>query len=138
MDKALATAIELEIPFHDVDSMNVVWHGHYTRYIELARCKLLESFGYGYREMWASGFLWPVVDLRLKYVRSARFGQIIRIEAHLVEWEYRLRIRYRIADAHSGEKLSTGYTTQVAVAADSGEMCYQSPPILAEKLESFL
>jgi acyl-CoA thioester hydrolase len=33
---------EILVPFFDVDSMNVVWHGHYVKYLEVARCALLE------------------------------------------------------------------------------------------------
>lgn len=134
MDTARTCSIDIEVPFHDVDSMNVVWHGHYTRYIEIARCKLLESFDYGYTAMWESGYLWPVVDMRLKYVKSAKFSQRIRVQATLVEWEYRLKISYLITDIESGEKLTTGYTIQVAVDKESGEMRYQSPPVLAQRL----
>lgn len=134
MDNARTCSIDMEVPFHDVDSMNVVWHGHYTRYIEIARCKLLESLDYGYTTMWESGHLWPVVDMRLKYVKSARFSQRIRVQATLVEWEYRIKISYLITDIESGGKLTTGYTTQVAVDKESGEMCYLSPPIVAQRL----
>ena len=38
----------IEVPFHDVDTMNVVWHGHYLKYFEIARCKLLDQFHYNY------------------------------------------------------------------------------------------
>jgi len=127
-------AIEIEVPFHDVDSMHIVWHGHYSKYIELARCKLLESFNYCYKSMAESGYSWPVVDMRLKYVKPAHFGQNIRVVATLKEWEYRLKIVYEIFDVASGDKLTKGYTTQVAVALTSGEMCYESPRILAERL----
>ena len=37
------TQVELEIPFHDVDLQRVVWHGHYYKYFEMARTKLLRS-----------------------------------------------------------------------------------------------
>jgi acyl-CoA thioester hydrolase len=37
------TSVDLEIPFHDVDMMQVVWHGHYAKYFEIARCALLEK-----------------------------------------------------------------------------------------------
>ncbi|MFK7978199.1 MAG: acyl-CoA thioesterase [Halioglobus sp.] len=126
--------IDIEVPFHDVDSMRVVWHGHYTKYFELARCKLLESFDYGYTDMFESGYSWPVVDMRLKYVKSAYFGQVIRVEASLKEWRYRLKINYRITDAESGEKITSGYTSQVAIDLKTNEMCYQSPDVLAQRL----
>jgi len=128
------SSIEIEVPFHDVDSMHIVWHGHYSKYFELARCKLLESFGYCYKSMAESGYAWPVVDMRLKYVSSAKFGQTIKVTATLKEWEYRLKINYEIADALTGEKLTKGYTTQVAIDMNTKEMCYESPPVLAERL----
>ena len=127
-------SVEIEVPFHDVDSMHIVWHGNYTKYFEIARCKLLESFGYCYKTMAKSGYAWPVVDMRLKYVKPARFGQQIRVTATLKEWEYRLKINYEIVDAKTGEKLTKGHTVQVAVDMSSGEMCYESPPILAASL----
>ena len=131
-------SMEIEVPFHDVDSMHVVWHGHYAKYIELARCKLLDSFGYGYAAMRESGFAWPVVDMRLKYVKPAFFGQLIRVDASLEEWEYRIKIAYRITDAKTAEKLTKAYTVQVAVDIKSGEMCYESPPILARRLNAHI
>jgi hypothetical protein len=48
--------------FYDLDPMNVVWHGNYVRYLEVARCVLLEQIGYGYQEMQRSGYAWPVIS----------------------------------------------------------------------------
>ena len=72
-----------QIPFYDVDSMHIVWHGHYVKYLELARCAWLERFDYGYRQMMAGGYAWPVAQLNLKYIRPARFGQHITIRTGL-------------------------------------------------------
>lgn len=131
----LSASVDTEIPFHDVDAMEVAWHGHYLKYFELARCQLLRRFDYDYPQMQTSGYLWPIVECQLKYVRPARYGQSIRITADLVEWENRLKIAYTIQDASSGERLTRGMTIQVAVAADSGELQFVSPPVLIEKLE---
>ena len=79
----ISHSIEVEIPFHDVDMMAVAWHGHYVRYIELARCALLETIDYNYPQMEASGYHWPIIDLRLKYMAPLRFGQKVRVEARL-------------------------------------------------------
>ena len=64
-----------KIQFYDVDAMQVVWHGNYARFLELARCALLEKIGYSYPEMARSGYFWPVVDMRIKYVRPVRMAQ---------------------------------------------------------------
>ncbi|VEB42441.1 acyl-CoA thioester hydrolase, YbgC/YbaW family [Chromobacterium violaceum] len=46
----LSHVIELEPAFHDLDPMDVVWHGNYVKYLEIARCALLERFDYNYRK----------------------------------------------------------------------------------------
>lgn len=66
-DPRFTAEVELTVPFHDVDMMGVVWHGNYFRYFEIAREALLNQFNYGYRQMKESGYLWPVVDTRVKY-----------------------------------------------------------------------
>jgi acyl-CoA thioester hydrolase len=129
-----SSQLEMTIPFHDVDPMNVVWHGRYVKYMEVVRCQLLDSFNYNYNAMFDSGYSWPVVDMRIKYVKPVKFGQTIRITATLVEWEFRLKINYVIEDVATGIKLTKGYTVQVAVDLESGEMCGESPAILLEKL----
>ncbi|WP_412500126.1 acyl-CoA thioesterase [Shewanella chilikensis] len=138
MKAILSTEIELEIPFHDVDSMGITWHGNYLRYFEIARCKLLDKFGYGYRRMQESGYAWPIVDLQLKYVKPSRFEQKIRVSAALVEWENRLKINYQICDAASGERLTKGYTIQAAVDMQTQELCLVTPPVFRERLAPFI
>lgn len=130
----LSTETEIVVPFHDVDSMQVVWHGHYVKYFETARCKLLEDFDYSYEKMVESGYAWPVVDMRIKYVKPLRFNQKIIVEIQLAEWEYRLKLKYRIRDADSGMTLTKGYTIQVAVELEAQEMCLESPTVLKTKL----
>lgn len=133
--KALASAqVTIEIPFHDVDMMQIVWHGHYVKYFEIARCVLLDQIGYNYLHMAASGFSWPVVDMAVRFLKPARFGQRICIEASVIEYEHRLKINYLITDEQTGTRLTKGHTIQVAVDLEKKEMCLVSPVVLVEKL----
>src|SRR5947209_7428282 len=75
MTTDLSHEVEVVPAFHDIDPMEIVWHGHYVKYLEVARTALLGKFGYDYPRMRESGYGWPVVDMRLKYVRPAEFGQ---------------------------------------------------------------
>lgn len=126
--------IEIEIPFHDLDPIGIVWHGHYVRYLEVARCALLERLGYNYDHMAASGYAWPVIDLQLRYIKGAIFKQKLKVRAEIVEWEHRLKLDYLITDAATGERMTKGYSVQVAVEIKTGEMQLQSPAALLEKL----
>jgi acyl-CoA thioester hydrolase len=130
----LEAAVEVEVPFHDVDAMAIAWHGRYLKYFELARCALLRRFDYDYPQMQESGYVWPVVECYAKYVRPARYGQRLRVEATLVEYENRLKIAYLIRDAATGERMTKGYTTHVAIDAKTQELQFVSPPVVLEKL----
>jgi acyl-CoA thioester hydrolase len=130
----LTHEIELVPAFHDVDSMDVVWHGHYVKYLELARCALLDKFDYGYTRMRESGYAWPIVDLRMKYSRPATFEQPLVVRAEIVEWESRLKMDYTIRDAKTGERLHRATSIQVAVDMATREMQYVCPRVLWDRL----
>jgi acyl-CoA thioester hydrolase len=83
----------------------------------------------------ASGYLWPVVDLHLKYVRPTYYGQRIKVRATLVEYENRLKVAYLIEDTVTGETLTKGHSIQVAVEAASGELQFVTPDILRSNIE---
>jgi acyl-CoA thioester hydrolase len=129
---------EVQVPFFDVDTMHVVWHGHYVKYLEVARCALLDKLGHNYTHMLESGYAWPVIDLQLRYVRGAVFGQRINVRASLVEWENRLKIDYLITDIETGERLTRASTVQVAVDVNSREMQLASPRVFVEAVERAL
>ena len=134
MSSRFQAEVSLTIPFHDVDMLGVAWHGHYAKYFEIARCALLEQVDYGYDAMHASGYMWPVIDMRIRYIKPTRFGQRVIVRATLREWENRMLIDYLVSDANAGHRLTKGTTSQVAVEIATGEMCFVSPPILFERL----
>jgi acyl-CoA thioester hydrolase len=124
----------VQVQFFDVDPMEVVWHGHYVKYLEIARGALLDKIDYNYPQMRASGYFWPVIDLQVRFTASARFGDVLKLRAEIVEWENRLKIEYLISAVATGKRLTRATTTQVAVEIVTGEMCFASPPVLFEKL----
>ena len=134
----LQAEIELVVPFFDVDMMEVVWHGHYVKYFEEARCALLDKLGHNYRQMRDAGYAWPIIDLQVRYIRGAQFGQRIRVRADLVEWENRLKINYLISDAATGERMTPGSSVQVAVEIATREMQFASPKVLIDAVAQVL
>ncbi|HEY7317748.1 MAG TPA: acyl-CoA thioesterase [Candidatus Binatia bacterium] len=126
--------VEVQVQFFDLDPMEVVWHGHYVKYLEVARCALLDTIDYNYSQMKASGYAWPVIDMHLRYIESATFGQRLKLRAEIAEWENRLKIDYLVTDAATGRRLLRATTTQVAVDMATREMCFVSPSVLFQKL----
>jgi acyl-CoA thioester hydrolase len=134
MTTDLSIEIELVPAFYDLDPMDIVWHGNYVKYLEVARSALLAKFNYDYPAMRASGFAWPIVDLRLKYIRPALYGKPMLVRAEITEWEHRLRIDYLIRDASTKANMTKAHSIQVAIDMATQEMCFVSPAILLQLL----
>ena len=134
VDALVSAEVEIQVPFHDLDPLEVVWHGHHVKYFEVARCALFDRIGYNFSQMKASGYVWPVIELFVRYACPLRFGQTVRVRADLVECECRLKVVYLIRDAQTGRRLAKGHTIQVAVSAVAGELSLRSPEVLLRKL----
>lgn len=131
-------AIDYEIPFFDVDSYRIVWHGNYPKYVEMVRCALLEEIGIPYSVMEEQGFFYPVVDIQIKYVRPLEFKQRVVIEAWLTEWENRLKISYAIRDKATNSIYTKAKTTQFAISMPGHVTQYESPPFLVDTINKWL
>lgn len=130
-------AVEIEVPFHDVDTMQVVWHGHYTRYFELARTALMRRCGLDVPELRAMGIVMPVVDLRVKYRQSLVYGRCYKVFAAISEFEYpKLGVDYRIVDA-VGEVCASARTEQVYCGLGDEGLLLEVPGRVMERFLHF-
>ncbi len=135
MTAPLRADVILEIPFHDVDVMGIVWHGHYVKYLEIARTALMRKAGLDLPEMNATGCGWPIVTCELKYIKPLRYGQRVQVEAVLEEYEQRLKVTYTLRDAASGSKHSKATTVQLAVDMSTGEVRFETPADMVAAIE---
>ena len=124
--------------FYDLDPMNIVWHGNYPRFYELARTALMKRIGYGYDEMVSSGYAWPIIDMHVRYYRPLTLAKPVEIAAGITEWENRLKVQYVFTDVGTGKKTTAGHTLQVAVEIKTEKMLWETPPILRQKLAPYL
>lgn len=135
---ALSAEVEFNIEFYDVDSMDIVWHGNYIKYFEKARCALLDSIGYGYRQMKESGYAFPVTGITVKYISPLRFAEKARARAILDEYENCLKIKYEISSAETGLVCTRGTSTQMAYNIAAASSCFVCPQSFIEKVEALL
>jgi acyl-CoA thioester hydrolase len=118
--------------------MRIVWHGNYINYFERARCALLDKIGYNYIAMEESGYIFPVTEVKVKYVRSLRFGDYCRAKATLVEYENMIKINFELFNTETGELTTKGTVSQMCIDAKTGETQFVCPKIWTEKVEGFL
>ena len=125
-----------KVAFFDVDSMEVMWHGNYVKYLEMARCELLENLGYNYIAMKKDGYAFPIVKLDVKYVRPAFFNDVIKVTTTLSECETFLKFHYLIEN-EKGEKLSEANTAQAVIEMKSLQTCFEMPDTLKKAIEAY-
>jgi acyl-CoA thioester hydrolase len=127
----------IKVPFYDVDSMNITWHGNYIKYLEDARCALLNKIGYNYKDMSESGYAWPITSLKIKYIQPTYFMQEIIVKAIIAEYENRIKIKYTVTDAKSGAIIAKAETVQMCVNIETRETCFFSPKVLLDKIAEY-
>jgi len=118
--------VAFEVPFHDVDILGIVWHGHYYKYFELARTELYRNCDLDIPRMRQIGYVFPVIESQCRYVQPLTYGQRVKVEAEFREWQSYVRISYVIRDEKSGERFAYGHTKQ-AVCRAGGEMLMAVP-----------
>lgn len=117
--------------FHEIDPLNVVWHGHYASYFEDARVAFGNRFGIGYATMHACGVVTPIKQMHMEYDAPLRFGEECAVTATLF-WNdaARLDFEYAIRNA-AGTVTTRGYTVQLFTTL-AGEMLFAKPDFYEE------
>ena len=126
---------KFQVGFFDVDPMNVVWHGNYVKYLEVGRCALLDEIGYNYNAMVEDGFAFPVVEVRLKYIKPLVFNETATITSSIVEYENCLKIKYEIHN-EKGELATKAMSNQMVVKMASGETQFACPKRFIENVQN--
>jgi acyl-CoA thioester hydrolase len=134
----LHAAVEARVAFHDIDLAGIVWHGHYLKYLENARWALMERLGFGLDAMLRSGYGWPIIDVRLRYVKAARFDDRLQVQASLIAWQQKLTINYLLRDATTGERVARAQTDQACVEMQTGALQLVMPQFFLDLVDTAL
>jgi acyl-CoA thioester hydrolase len=127
--------VELEVPFHDVDMLRLVWHGHYYKYFEIARTKLLWERGLSGEQLVGTGYMLVVIETRCRYPYPLRFGQRFRVGAAFADLDYRVKIDYQIWNSSENHRAAYGHTVLATLDAD-GKLLLRTPDALLNRLRS--
>lgn len=126
-------SVELDVPFHDIDMVRVVWHGHYYKYMELARSGFMRARKLDIPDLIALGFGLLIIESGCRYVSPLRYGDRLRVSAWLKDFSHRIHLGYEIVNLTSGRRAARGHTKLVTTTPE-GEMLYQTPQPILERL----
>ena len=119
MGVILTDTIEVPVRFSEVDSLGIVWHGHYLRYFEDGREAFGKRYGLSYLDYFDEGYLVPIVSVQCDYKQVVRYGDRIIVETTYTPCESaKINFTYRLVNAETRDLVVTGSTTQVFLSKD--------------------
>ncbi len=99
---------ETRVRYSETDQMGVVYHGNYAQFFELGRTEWLRKLGVDYKYMEISGIMLPVISLSCKFIKSAKYDDILTIETILLKKPMvKIEFDYKITNQHK-ELICTG------------------------------
>jgi acyl-CoA thioester hydrolase len=125
---------EVLVRFNEVDSMFIVWHGNYVKYLEDGREDFGRKYGIGYLKVKEEGYSLPIVDMNIKYRKSLSYGDSVIVETTFVRSNAtKLVFKYRLISPETSEVLCTATTTQVFLDNQGNLQITDPPPFRAWK-----
>ena len=95
--------------YYETDTMKIVHHSNYIRWMEEARCDMLDQMGLGYEIMEQSGILSPVLSVECEYKSMTRFPETVVITLRLVRYTgVRFDVEYEMRDEKTGVPRASG------------------------------
>ena len=119
MKRLLETSVELEVPFHDVDMLGVVWHGNYYKYLEAARTRLLVSCGLDAGDLIGPRYRFVVIESRCRYAFPLRYRERMRVTAWVRNVAHQIKIAYEIYNLEAERRSARAYTTLATLDRDN-------------------
>jgi len=89
--------LSFRVRYGETDQMGIVYHGNYAQYLEMGRVEWLRDLGVTYKSMEDKGIQLPVINLQIKYLKSAKYDDLITVETILkkeplvkIEFDYKI------------------------------------------------
>ena len=124
----LTSVVEFPVRFSEVDSMQIVWHGHYMKYMEEGRENFGRKFGINYMIIKENGYLAPVVKLSCDYKKTLSYEDRVIVETSYIDSDAaKIIYSFRIFRASDKQLVATGESVQVFLDM-SRELVLTIPP----------
>ena len=127
---------KIRVRYAETDQMGYMYYGNYAQYYEVGRVELLRSLGMTYRSMEESGVMMPVLEMRSKYIKPARYDEEIAVKVMVDTLpEKRIVFHYELYN-ESQELINVGETTLVFVNRDTKKPCH-APSDFLHRIQAF-
>ena len=131
------TETKIRIHYALTDQMGVVYHGHYAQFYEIGRGEAIREIGFTYKDIEAMGIIMPVVDIHSRFLRPAKYDDLITVKTSLKELPLHHKIVFHSEIYNeNGELINIGDVTLYFMEAKEMQRC-EIPSALKLKLEKY-
>lgn len=131
------TETQVRIHYALTDQMSMVYYGHYAQFYEIGRTEAIRQLGYTYKEIEALGIIMPVVEIHSKFLRPAKYDDLITIKTTLKEMPAGHKITFHSEIFNEqGKLLNTGEVILYFIDAKTMKRCAM-PEQLRQKLGKY-
>ena len=116
---SLGASIDISVRFSEVDSLGIVWHGHYILYFEQGREAFGKLHGIDYLTIQSHGYTTPVVSSSCEHKLPLRYGEVARIETKFRNTPAAKLIFHFEIYNEQNRLVCTGETVQVFLDSDN-------------------
>lgn len=128
----LSETTEVKVRFSEVDSLKIVWHGHYLKYFEEGREAFGAKYGIGYQDIFDQELLTPLVKISCDYKKPLEYGDTAIVETRFINTEAaKICFEFTIRSKKTGEIMVTGTSMQIFMN-HAHELILTSPPYFVE------
>ncbi|MCF6169791.1 MAG: acyl-CoA thioesterase [Bacteroidales bacterium] len=132
MTKILKDRTEVKVRFGEVDSMGIVWHGNYVKYIEEGRESFGKKYGISYLDIASNNVMAPVVNMSIDFKKQVYYGDVLIVETEFVDQEAaKIVFKFTIYRKSDNELVATAESTQVFINMKR-EMIYYPPQFVMD------
>ena len=131
------SSTQIRVRYAETDQMNIVYHGNYAQYFEVARVESLRNLGISYKSIEEMGIMLPVVELNIKYLRPAKYDDLLTIKTMIKELPTDHRIQFDQEVYNEEEKLLTIGVVKLYFMDKDFSKRAEMPPFLREKLSPY-
>ena len=117
--------------------MGFVYHGHYAQFYEIGRTEALRSLGVTYKDVESAGVIMPVVEIHTKFLRPARYDDLITVVTTVKELPSHHKIIFHGQIFNeAAELLNAGTVTLFFMDATGMKRC-DMPGMIRDKVVSY-
>ncbi|MBC8453826.1 acyl-CoA thioesterase [PVC group bacterium] len=133
----LTETTQVRVRFQEVDSMSIVWHGHYISYFEDARRGFGRKYGIDYPAFLENNVGAPVARVWVDYISPAFSNDILDVEARLYKSDgAKLEFGYEVRRHENGKLLATGGSLQV-FSSLKGKLILTWPEMMLQRYDDW-